>query len=190
VEEIWKDVVGYEGSYQVSNLGRVKSVDRTVTVFRGKDVYPYKIHGRILKPTVQNHGYLGVWLYGNGGVSGRNGRVFGIHRIVAEAFCKKKDGDCEVNHINEDKTDNRACNLEWCTHQENSAYGTRGARIGKANTNGKRSVPVAQYTLDGKLVKMFPSFQEAHRNGFQSGNVWKSIHGIYSHAYGYIWKYA
>lgn len=189
MEEIWKDVVGYEGSYEVSNLGRVRSVDRVVIVERGKDVYPYEVRGKILSPQVQNHGYLGVWLYGNGGVAGRNGKQVAIHRIVADAFCEKTDGDCEVNHINEIKTDNRACNLEWCTHQENSVHGTRGKRIGNANKNGKRSTPIAQYTRDGELVKVFPSFQEAQRQGYGSANVWNCVRGKYSHAYGYVWRY-
>ena len=191
MEEIWKDVVGFEGSYKVSNLGRVKSLDRTVTVHRGKYVYQCQIQGRVLKPTVQNHGYLGVWLYGKGGVSNRNGRIYGIHRIVADAFCEKSDEDCEVNHINENKADNRACNLEWCTHKENSSYGTRGKRIGKANTNGKKSKAVVQLTLNGDFVAEYPSLAEIRRQtGFNHKNICRLLKGYGETAYGYKWQYA
>ena len=191
MEEIWKDVVGFEGAYKVSNLGRVKSLDRMVTVRRGKDVYQYPVQGRILKPTTQNHGYLGVWLYGKGGVSNRNGRIYGIHRIVAEAFCKKSDGDCEVNHINENKADNRACNLEWCTHQENSSYGTRGERISRANTNGKQSKAVVQLTPNGEFVAEYPSLAEIRRKtGFNHKNICRFLKGYGETAYGYKWQYA
>lgn len=95
-----------------------------------------------------------------------------VHRIVAEAFCKRDAGDTEVNHLNEVRDDNRADNLEWCTHLENSRYGTRGARISAVNTNGKQSKKVYQYTLDGELVAEYPSMAEAQRStGFAKGNI-------------------
>ena len=174
MEEIWKPVVGYEGLYEVSNLGNV----------RGKN--------GMLKPQARKHGYLSVWLYGNGGTSKRNGKQFSVHRIVATAFIPNPSGLSEVNHKDECKTNNCAENLEWCSHRQNSVYGTRGKRIGGANTNGKKSIRIAQYTLDGKLVRVFQSLQEANRCGFAAGNICKCAQGKsnYSHAYGYKWRYA
>lgn len=167
--EIWKEISGTNGAYLVSNLGRVKS-NKT---------------GIILKPQPRRHGYLAVWLYDNG-VSKR----VSVHRLVAEAFCERMPGKNEVNHINENKQDNRAANLEWCTHSENCKAGTLPLRKGEAFTNGKRSKPICQYTMNGELVRTYPSIAEATRCGFPGGNVLHCIQGKYSHAYGYLWRYA
>ena len=172
--EVWKEAVGFDGKYLVSNLGNVYS----------------RITNKMLKQSPQNHGYMGVWLYGNGGVAGRNGRLYAVHRLVADAFCERKPHDTEVNHKNEIKWDNRAENLEWCTHKENSNYGTRGARIGQKNVNGKRSKTTYQYTLDGELVNEYPSVHEAARaNGFLIGNICKCIKDSSKSAYGYRWSH-
>ena len=185
--ETWRDVVGYEDLYEVSDQGRVRSKERVKKVVRYGTEYDLPLKGIVLKPQVGNHGYLQVWLYGTG--SGR-GRLTSVHRIVAEAFCEKHDGDTEVNHLNEIKDDNRAENLEWCSHAENSRYGTRGARISAINTNGKQSKKVYQYTLDGELVAEYPSMAEAQRStGFAKGNIWKQMTGQYTHAYGYKWTH-
>ena len=114
-----------------------------------------------------------------------------VHRLVAEAFIPNPLGLPEVNHIDEDKTNNRADNLEWCTHLENSNYGSRPTRIGEKHINGKRSRSVSQFTLNGEFVATYPSMREAERQtGFAAGNIWYAINGRYSHAYGYKWKYA
>lgn len=189
MEEKWKSIVGYEGLYEVSNQGRVRSLPRTTHIVAGKREYDVERTGSLLKPQLAKHGYVGVWLYGKERTGNRNGKFRTIHRLVAEAFCEKGPDDCEVNHLNEIKDDNRACNLEWCTHQENSSYGTRGERIGKANFNGKQSVPVYQFTEDGQLVARYPSMAEAERStGFHKGNIWKQMAGIYRLAYGYKWS--
>jgi len=173
--EIWKDVVGFDGVYKVSNLGRVYST----------------LSKKVLKQMPRRHGYLSVWLYGNGGISGRNGKAYSVHRLVAEAFCEKRDGANEVNHLNEDKTDNRAENLEWCTHQENSKHGTRGARISARNTNGKQSKPVYAYDkVTGEFVKSYPSMGEITRTtNYSVRNIGNVIAGKVPSAYGYIWTH-
>ena len=153
MDEVWKPVVGYEGLYEVSDIGNV----------RGKR--------GLLKPQPRQHGYISVWLYGRYRSAKRAGKQFSVHRLVAEAFVQNPNGYTEVNHKDECKTNNRAENLEWVSHQQNSSFGTRGARIGRANTNGKRSKPIAQYTLDGKLLTVFPSLQEAGRHGFNASNI-------------------
>ena len=175
MNEIWKDVVGYEGLYEVSSFGSIRNTKTK----------------RELKPMFTRTGYAMVWLYGKDHLQGRNGKAFQVHRIVANAFCQKDTLDCEVNHINENKSDNRACNLEWCTHKENSLHGTRGARIGRSNLNGKQSRAVVQLTLNGEFVREFPSLAEIKRNtGFNHKNICRLLKGKGETAYGYKWQYA
>lgn len=168
--ETWKPIKGYEGLYEVSDLGRVKGL-RKNTILRGLP---------------RRHGYLAVFLY----KTDEPRRHESIHRLVAEAFCEKADGQTEVNHINEDKTDNRACNLEWVTHKANANCGTVQKRRAEKIRNNSRSTPVAQYTLDGEYIKTYPSIGQVHRdNGFAQGNIHKALNGQYKQAYGYKWQY-
>ena len=145
MDEVWKPVVGFENRYEVSDMGRLRSLPHETEIYRRKGKpYTLKKRGAFLVPQPRQHGYMAVWLYGNGGNNGRAGKQYSVHRIVAEAFLPNPNGYSEVNHINEDKTDNRACNLEWCTHKENSNHGTRGARIGaknRANNELRRTSP-------------------------------------------------
>ena len=176
-EEVWRDVKGYEGLYQVSDQGRVKSLERTFIDKIGRERY---FKGRILKPAFNGHGYLFVNLYDSG-----KPRMSKVHRLVCEAFHENHDNKPEVNHINEDKTDNRACNLEWCTRGENVNHGTRNERSGKA-----QSKPVAQYAQDGGLIKVWASAMEVERQtGFRHGYICQSANGKFKQAYGFIWKY-
>ena len=176
-EEIWRDIEGYEGLYQVSNKGRVKSLERTVTQKNGRK---YSVKGRILKPATDKDGYLRVDFFND---SGR--KVFKVHRLVCEAFHKNPENKPCVNHIDENKTNNTVSNLEWCTVAENTNYGTRNARISKA-----QSKPVGQYTRDGKLIKVWQSTMEVQRQlGFAPSNISDVALGKRRTAYGYVWKY-
>lgn len=171
--EEWRDVVGYEGRYQVSSMGRVKSLER-------KDCLGRIQKERILKPGVNGGGYLKVGLRAGGKT-----RMFLVHRLVCQAFHENPDNKPQVNHLNEDKTDNRACNLEWCTRRENMNHGTRNERSAKA-----RSKPIGQYTLDGELVKIWQSPCEAGKQiGLSDSHVSKVANGKLKTAYGFIWKY-
>ena len=125
--EVWKDIKGYEGSYQVSNLGRVKSLERT---FIDKIGHKQHTKERILKQFTASHGYLQVDLY-NG--SSKKKRL--VHRLVCEAFHENTENKPCVNHIDENKTNNVASNLEWCTYEENNNHGTHNARSAKTNIN-------------------------------------------------------
>ena len=177
MSEEWGDVVGYEGLYQVSDQGRVKSLERKVSHWRGGERIQKE---RILKPDVSQDGYLRVGLYAGG-----KRKWFRVHRLVCEAFHDNPDNKSDVNHINEDKADNRAVNLEWCTAKENNNHGTRNERSAK-----NRSKSVGQYTLDGDLVKVWQSTNEVERQtGFSHGYICKSANGKYKQAYGFIWKY-
>lgn len=117
--EIWKAIKDYEGLYEVSNLGRIKSLERYV-----KGVYGLRFNKEcILKPRVDGNGYLECCLWKN-----NKQRQLLIHRLVAEAFIPNPDNLPQVNHINEDKTDNRVENLEWCTASYNLRYGSRSEK--------------------------------------------------------------
>ena len=171
--EEWRDVAGYEGLYQVSSMGRVKSLER-------KNCLGRTVKERILKSRTNRYGYMEVNLCADG-----KRKMLKVHRLVCQAFHDNPDNKPEVNHVNEDKTDNRACNLEWSTRRENNNHGSRNERVAKAL--GK---PIAQYTLDGKLVKVWPSTMEVQRQtGFSQGHICKAANGKFKQVYGFIWKY-
>ena len=174
--EEWRDVAGYEGLYQVSSEGHVKSLERKVPKWDGERT----VKERILKPRTDHYGYLLVSL-----CAGGKSKTLKVHRLVCEAFHDNPENKLDVNHINENKTDNRACNLEWCTRRENVNHGTRNVRIAET-----KSKPVVQYTLNGELIKVWSSTIEVQRQaGFSQGNISKVANGKHKQAYGYIWKY-
>lgn len=134
--EIWVDIVGYENLYQISNFGRIRSKRKRVKCKNGKTFYQ---HERIIKPTHINSGYEIVNLHGE------NGRLYHrlVHRLVAEHFLPNPLGLEQVNHKDEDKTNNHVDNLEWCTRVYNSLYGTcqeRRIQTRLKNNGGKYGV--------------------------------------------------
>ena len=176
-KEVWRDIEGYEGLYQISDQGRVKSLERKFIGKIGRERY---VKECFLKPGADRGGYLRVGL-----CDGEKRKTFKVHRLVCEAFHENPDSKPQVNHINEIKTDNRASNLEWATARENSNFGTRTERLGKA-----QSKPVGQYTLDGDLVKVWQSTSEVERQtGFSQGNISLAANGKYKQVYGFRWKY-
>ena len=181
MEEIWKDKKDYEGLYQVSNLGRAKSLDRYI---KGKGHSLQFKKGRILKPMKDNNGYLKVKLCKDG-----KEKAFTVHRLVAEAFLPNPHNYPCVNHKDENKQNNNVSNLEWCSAQYNNTYGTRIERVAEKTTNGKCSKPVLQYTLNGEFVREWESTAECGRNGFNQGNVVTCCQGKLKKYKGFIWRY-
>lgn len=159
--EIWKDIEGYEGYYQVSNLGRVKSLPR------GKQ-WPYRqTHNNIRKQHIKN-GYLQVNLS-----KGNKVKWIGVHRLVAMAFIPNPNNYPQVNHIDECRTNNVVTNLEWCTQSQNNMHGTARQRQNESRHRNdpdravwkaaalKHAKGVAMCSSDGKLIKSFASMTEA-----------------------------
>lgn len=131
MEEIWKPVVGYESYYEVSNLGKVRSISRTVKLYRGEKF----MEGKILSPRLRN-GYLAVELTVDGIEKTKS-----IHRLVAEVFCEKKDGCTVIDHIDANKLNNHSDNLEWVTYKENTNRADRLNLIDKSGLSiGPKSI--------------------------------------------------
>ena len=195
--EIWKTAVYdgelYEGLYRVSNLGKILSLNYQNT---GK--------AKLRTPSKRKDGYFQVGLRKN-----KKTKTCLVHRLIAETFLENPENKPYINHkiegdegkkinmviFNEDGTVNKEkTTIEWCTPKENSNYGTcnerAGKAISKANTNGKKSKKVLQFTLDGEFVREYPSVNECGRNGFNKGHVAACCNGKHKSHKGFKWCYA
>lgn len=185
MKEEWRAVVGYEGFYEVSNLGNVRSL--AVYSAKYKKVIKRK-EPRLRKQETSHDGYQRVLLclYGVH-------HHFMVHRLVAQAFIPNPDNLPEVNHKDEDTQNNRVENLEWCTAEYNSNYGTLPKRISKRMREEHYAAKkVLQYTLDGKYITSYKSQNEAgraigHKNGDVVGRVCR---GQAKTAGGFIFRFA
>ena len=179
MQEVWKDVDGYEGIYKVSNLGRVKSAERLKKHPSGTG--SLLVHEKILHQSKNTWGYSQVTLYARG-----HGKNITVHRLVAESFIPNPNGLPQVNHKDECKSNNHADNLEWCTNSYNMNYGTRNLRGGLA-----KSKPVIQFSLDGKFISKFCSAREASKmTGADYKHISDCCLGIRKTHKNYIWKFA
>ena len=187
--EIWRTPIYdgeiYEG-YKVSNWGRIKNLN-------------YRRTGRaeLMKTFELENGYLVAHLRKNG-----EDKTCYVHRLVAEAFIENPENKPQVNHKDENKTNNfvflnedgsvdkEKSNLEWNTPKENSNHGTRNERLSKALINGKLSKKVLQLSLDGELIKEWESTRECERNGFYSSNVAACCRGKLPQYKGFLWMFA
>ena len=158
---LMKDVVGYEGLYAVTSCGKV---------------YSYKSK-KFLKPGVYKKGYLFVNLWKDGGYKSKQ-----IHRLVAEAYIPNPDNLPQINHKDENKTNNCLQNLEWCTSKYNNNYGTRNER-----RSDKLKKPIIQYDLDGNFIKEWHSATDVGKE-VRCG-IYQCINGNRKTAYNYIWKF-
>ena len=137
-KEIWKDIPNYEGLYQASNLGRIKSLERI-------DTNNHIIKERVLKQKINKSGYLYVMLYKN-----HNRKTLRVHKLVAQTFIPNPNNYLQINHKDENKHNNCIDNLEWCTPSYNQNYGTRNEKVSKK-------------VLCIETGEVFPSVREASR---------------------------
>ena len=179
--ELWKDVEGFEGYYQVSTWARVRSLDRWVTYKDGRS----RLCKSFILPLRKNHkGYLRANLSKNG----KTKSAF-VHKLVTEAFIPNPLNLPVVNHKDEVKDNNYPYNLEWCTDDYNRHYGTAINRMQLSLTNRKdRSKPVYKYDLQGNLIYKYMSMMSAERDGFIRGSIRYSISKNKPYK-GYIWSY-
>ena len=172
-DEKWLPVKDYEGIYEVSSHGRVRSLDRRI---RHSEGFTRKRKGQILRPTINSVGYASVSLYRDGKEIRRN-----IHRLVSEAFLANLSQRPCVNHKNSDRTDNRVTNLEWCTYSENSEH---AAGKGRLNVTKRKKVLCVETGI------VFPSVTAAANAVKGShGNICQVLLGRRSKHKGYSWRY-
>ena len=169
-KEIWKDIQGYEGLYQVSNLGNVKN-----------KIQPYLKQEKIYKKFSNSNGYLFVGLRKD-----KKRKFKYIHRLVAEAFIPNPNNLPQINHKDENKQNNCVNNLEWCTNKYNQNYGTKNQRIPEKN---KLSHGIPVYCVE--LDRVFRSAKEAAEFVGRSGtNITVVCRGKERTCAGYHWRYA
>lgn len=185
MEEIWKDIIGYEGLYQISNIGRVKRLSRITT---------NGIRCKMLQDKIMcmsgGRNYISVCLYRLNNIKSHY-----IHRLVAIAFIHNPENKKTVNHINGIKTDNRDENLEWCTQSENNIHSYRtglrkGVWIGKFGKDNPCSKQINQYSINGKLINSFISLLDAQeKTGINYYNIGNCANSRQKSAGGFIWRY-
>ena len=179
--EIWKDIIGYEGLYQVSNLGNIKRISGSAMCLKD----------RVLIIKTKPNGYCFVCLSKNNSLKYPH-----IHRLVAIAFIANPENKSQVNHINGIKKDNRLENLEWVTPSENGLHSFRElgrVGVGLKGLLNKKSKPIVQKTISGEIIKQYESINIASKeNSFSNtliSNVAKNKYGNKT-AYGFKWEFA
>lgn len=185
MEEIWKDIIGYEGYYQVSSIGRVRGLRRTVG-----DRFLVELPEKIMATSLNDAGYAMVDLYMNS-----NRKTMRVHRLVATAFIENPQNKPQVNHKNSIRNDNDVSNLEWCTPSENTQHGydfgfLSGYWTGKVGAKNHSSIPIIQMDMLGNEIKEFAGQCEAEREtGIFQTNIGKVCLGKRKSAGGFKWKF-
>ena len=191
--EYWKDIPGYEGFYQVSNLGNIKGLNRCVRRSNGR-LSP--IVGKPMKPTTTNWGYHRIMLTNNKKV--RKG--VRVHRAVALAFIPNPENKPEVNHINGLKTDNRLTNLEWNTAKENNQHAEetglsfhhKGGDNPTAKLSNQDAIEIkrllVEYNLTGKQIAQRYNVLPSAISNLKHGRTWKHLYRLPYIFYCSSWK--
>ena len=178
INKKWKDIAGYEGLYQISNLGEVKSLKRTYQCGNCGNITK-ELREKLMKQSTSKFGYKRVKLCKNG-----NENIWLIHRLVAIAFLDNKTLLPQVNHKDENKSNNMVDNLEWCDAKYNINYGTGLSRMVE-----KQSKKVLQYDTAGKFMKVHTSIRGLKKLGFDRSSIIRCCQNKQITAYGYVWKY-
>lgn len=178
-EEEWRDIQDYEGLYQVSNFGRVRSLG-----LRNKNANNERI--KLLKPGVTGIGYNMITLC-NGKLKQKL-----VHRLVAQAFIPNTKNYPIINHIDGNKLNNKVNNLEWCTQKQNIQHSFKnGLQISKLKGGTIPPVKIKQYDLDNNFIKEWDSMTKIQKElGISTALIWKCCRGIYKKSRGFIWKYS
>ena len=182
MEEIWKDIEGYEGLYQVSTLSRVKSIARTEEYYVGDVLYRRTKKEKILTQQTKNE-YKRVSL-----LKGGQAKWHFVHKLVAKAFVPNPHNWPEVNHKDENKANNTPSNLEWCSKSYNINYGNRNDKCSNKMKNRK---DLSKPVFCPELEQTFPSISEAARQTnthFES--IQRCVYGKQLHAGGLTWVFA
>lgn len=183
-KEVWKDIPEYQDFYQISNFGRVRALQRTIlhkpsVKFPNGRKVVYK--ERELIPSTDNNGYLFIQLYKNGNFKSKR-----IHRLVAETFLPNPQNLEQVNHIDENKTNNCVNNLQWCSPKYNVNYGTGKYR--KVRNN----IPVLQFSKQGEFIAEYNSATAATIAlgipQFYARDILRVCRGVGKTVQGFIWK--
>lgn len=184
MEEKWKPIKNHEGRYEVSNLGRVRSVSRIVSNHTGL----LRVKEKILKQRADCKGYMRIDIYDNDGKK----HYFGVHRLVAEAFIDNPNNKEQVNHINGNKNDNSVNNLEWVTNDENMQHAIRHGLVRRCEYAGRAKRKVLQIDPDnGEVIKSYDSIADAGRAfSNKTNNIGECCRRHRNYAFGYIWRYA
>lgn len=183
----WKDIPGFEGLYEASTSGEIRSIKRVV--YNG--VANHVLKERILKPIPNGTGYFGVCLRKDN----CSKRMY-VHRLVAMAFLRTKNYLLEVNHIDGNRANNNVLNLEWVTRSENHfhRYKTlkqKGVNEGKTGALNWRSKPVNMINMQNEVVKKFPGVMEAARQlKVNESSIRCALYGRSKTCLGYKWEYA
>lgn len=173
--EEWKDIQGYEGKYQVSNYGRVKSLAR----YRKNNGNSQSFQGeRILKQQINNNGYCIVELCRDA-----KRKRHTVHRLVASTFISNDENKEQVNHKDENKQNNHVDNLEWCTCKENANYGTHNERMVKT-----KGTPVIASDETGTEIEFYSLAEAERQTGVSQGNISRCLNGARGQAGGMYWR--
>ena len=173
MKEIWKDIKGYEGLYQVSNLGNIKSLN-----------YNHTKKEKILKPLKRKDEYLKIRLYKN-----KKYKTYFIHRLVAEAFIPNLNNYPIINHIDENRSNNYVKNLEWCTQKQNVQHSINTGTRKLMREYGRVRI-VGQYNLNNKLIKIWNALIDIEKElGYNATSIWHCCNNKTKKSYGFIWKY-
>ena len=188
--EIWKDIPEYEGLYQVSNLGNIKSLDIMINCKGAKGIDSHLRKGRILKQNIGTTGYYSVNLSKNGKT-----RYIRVHTILAKVFIPNPNDYPCINHIDGNKLNNNLDNLEWCTYSHNNSEAYRiglktNKYAGKYGKEAQFSKPLLQYSLEDEFIREWENANQVKRElGYCAENIRNVCNGRRKQANGYKWKY-